>query len=108
MALSFPYFALVITPQMVLLSCRDGDEMAIEITILRHGFAVLRRQVDRPALRTSDRAVLAGLGGLLGRRKRGGSFVQPETLHRWHQDLLRRKWTQPTALVVRAYEPPQW
>ena len=60
--------------------------------MLRHEGAVLRRQVDRPALRPPDRALLAGLSGLLERRRRGRFFVQPETLIRWHRDLVRRKW----------------
>ena len=63
--------------------------------MLRHEVAVLRRQVARPALRPSDRALLAGLSRLLGRRRRGRFFVQPETLLRWHRDLVRRRWTYP-------------
>jgi transposase len=60
--------------------------------MLRHEVAVLRRQVDRPALRPPDRALLAGLSRLLDRRRRTRFFVQPETLLRWHRDLVRRKW----------------
>ena len=81
-------------------SCSDSsgvtsDELAIEVVMLRHEVAVLRRQVARPALRPSDRALLAGLSRLLGRRRLGGFFVQPETLLRWHRDLVRRRWTYP-------------
>ena len=47
---------------------RDDDgELAVEVVILRHEVAVLRRQVARPALRPSDRALLAGLSRLLSR-----------------------------------------
>ncbi len=60
--------------------------------MLRHEVAVLRRQVVRPALRPPDRALFAGLSRLLDRRRRGRFFVQPETLLRWHRDLVRRKW----------------
>jgi len=63
--------------------------------MLRHEVAVLRRQVARPALRPSDRALLAGLSRLLSRVRRGRFFVQPETLLRWHRDLVRRRWTYP-------------
>src|SRR5271167_3716033 len=62
--------------------------------MLRHEVAVLRRQVVRPALRPPDRALLAGLSRLLDRQRRGRFFVQPETLLRWHRDLIRHKWTQ--------------
>jgi putative transposase len=61
--------------------------------MLRHEVAVLRRQVVRPALQPVDRAVLAGLSRLLSAARRGRFFVQPETLLRWHRDLVRRKRT---------------
>ena len=63
--------------------------------MLRHEVAVLRRQVDRPALRPSDRALLAGLSRLIPRGKLHRFFVQPDTLLRWHRELVRRKWTYP-------------
>jgi transposase InsO family protein len=95
MALSFLYLAFTRILQLVRLSRWDGDQLAIEVVMLRHEVGVLRRQVVRPALQPSDRALLAGLGRLLDRRRRGRFFVQPETLLRWHRDLVRRKWTQP-------------
>ena len=64
----------------------------MEVVMLRHKVAVLRRKVARPALRPADRAVLAGLSRLLSAAGRGGFFVRPETLMRWHQDLVRRHW----------------
>jgi putative transposase len=92
MALSFLYLAFVRILQLVLLGRRDSDELAVEVVMLRHEVAVLRRQVVRPALRPTDRALLAGLSRLLDRRRRGRFFVRPETLLRWHRDLVRRKW----------------
>jgi len=107
--------------QLVRLSWSRQEDLAIEVVILRHEVAVLRRQVTRPALRWPDRAVLAGLSLALStaRQKR---FVQPETLLRWHRDLVRRKWTYahrrpgrpalPTgtvSLVIRlARDNPTW
>jgi putative transposase len=54
-------------------------------------------------LRHADRAVLAGLVRLLPRRAWRGMLVQPTTLLRWHQDLIRRRWTYPTGVAV-----PEW
>jgi hypothetical protein len=79
--------------QLVHLSCNGKEDLAIEIVMLRHEVAVLRRQVARPALKPADRAVLAGLSRLLSIARRGCLFVQPETLLRWHRELVRRKWT---------------
>jgi transposase InsO family protein len=92
MALSFLYLAFTRILQLVRLSRRDSDELATDIVMLRHEVAGLRRQVVRLALRPTDRALLAGLGRLLDRRRRGRFFVQPVTLLRWHRDLIRRTW----------------
>jgi putative transposase len=69
----------------------------------------------------ADRAVLAGLARLLPRPSWHRLFVRPETLLRWHQGLIRRRWSYPhprgrpavtaelRALVVRlARENPTW
>jgi putative transposase len=92
MALSFLYLAFTKILQLLILGRRDSNELAIEVLMLRHEVAVLRRQVVRPALRPPDRALLAGLSRLLDCRRRRRFFVQPETLLRWHRDLVRRKW----------------
>ena len=57
MALFFLYLAFVRTLQLLRLARGDGDELAIEVVMLRHEVAVLRRQVARPTLRPSDRAL---------------------------------------------------
>lgn len=121
MALSFLYQAFVRVLQILKLFRSDNTELVIEIVMLRHEVAVLRRQVARPALRPADRALLAGLSRLLAPRKLGRFFVQPTTLLRWHRDLVRRRWTYPhrsgrprvpagtVAIVVRlARENPTW
>ncbi len=121
MALSFLYLAFVRVLQLLRLFRRDHQELAIEVVVLRHEVAVLRRQVGRPALRPSDRALLAGLSRLLDRVLRGRFLVQPETLLRWHRDLVRRRWTYPhrtgrpsipagtvTSVLRLAKENPTW
>jgi putative transposase len=121
MALSFLYLAFVKILELIRLRNSDCDDLATEVVMLRHEIAVLRRQVTRPMLRPPDRALIAGLSRLMDRRRRGRFFVQPETLLRWHRDLVRRKWTQPhrpgrpsipagtVAIICRlAHENPTW
>ncbi len=121
MALSFLYLAFLRTIQIVFLQRSDDSDLAIEVVVLRHEVAVLRRQVARPALQPKDRALLAGLSRLIPRVKLHRFFVQPDTLLRWHRELIRRKWTYPkhsgrprisagtVQVVVRlARENPTW
>jgi len=121
MALSFIYLAFVRVLELLRLQRCDAADLAIEVIVLRHEVAVLRRRVTRPALRPADRALLAALSRLLSRSRRDGLFVQPETLLQWHRDLVRRRWTYPhrpgrpsmpvgtARLVVRlAKENPTW
>jgi hypothetical protein len=70
-------------------------EAEIEIAVLHHQLTVLRRQVKRPVYLASDRAFLAASSRLLRREAWGAFLVRPETLLRWHRQLVRRKWTRP-------------
>jgi len=79
--------------QILRLQRTDASDLAIEVVMLRQEVAVLRRQVARPALQPPDRALLAGLSRLISRTRLTRFFVQPDTLLRWHSELVRRKWT---------------
>jgi hypothetical protein len=48
--LSFLYRAFCRVLQLIGLICRSETDLAIEVVMLRHEVAVLRRQVSRPVL----------------------------------------------------------
>ena len=77
------------------LAVRSGRSKDLEIIVLRHQLAVLRRQNNRPALADEDRALLGAIAAALPRRRRAGWLVTPETLLRWHRRRTARHWTQP-------------
>lgn len=122
MTLSFLYRAYCRVLQLIRLVVRNDTDLAVEVVMLRHEVAFLRRQVHRPALEAPDRAVLAALARLLPRRRLGRFFVKPDTMLRWHRDLVAKRWTYPhgrpgrpgiptgtTALILRlAKENPTW
>jgi putative transposase len=89
----FLYWAVRRVLELLVLMRRDERAKEMEILVLRHELQVLRRQVARPRLRGSDRALLAALSSVLPRGRRRSFLVQPATLLRWHQDLVRRRWT---------------
>jgi hypothetical protein len=119
---SFVYLALRRALELILLCFRSAEAKEIEILVLRHELAVLRRQHPRPRLQPTDRALLAALSRLLPRIRWSVFLVRPVTLLRWHRRMVARRWTYPSTsigrppiseevqqLVVRlARENPRW
>jgi transposase InsO family protein len=95
MLASLLYLVLLRLLTLVAPSYRSDDAAQIEILVLRHQLAILRRQVKRPIYPCCDRALLAAASRILPRERWGAFLVRPETLLRWHRSLVARKWTRP-------------
>jgi putative transposase len=84
---------------------RTPNANEVEIAVLRHQLAVLRRQVGRPRYTPGDRMVLATLAKLLPRDRWKAFLVTLSTLLRWHRELIRRRWTYPATGRRRGLDP---
>src|SRR3954470_14340862 len=121
MALRLLYLIFLRLVGLLALLGRSSASKDIELLVLRHEVAVLRRGNPKPRMDWADRAVFAALIRRLPRPLRCHCLVTPNTILRWHRRLVRRQWTYPNrtgrppiddvlaALVVRmARENPRW
>jgi putative transposase len=95
MCLRFVFLLITRVAAWLRLSRREERWKTAEILILRHQVAVLqRRQPYRLKLNWADRALLAALLGLIPKARRQGLrlLVTPDTIVRWHRDIVRRRW----------------
>jgi putative transposase len=82
------------------LSRREDAWKTAEILILRHQLTVLqRRRPCRPRLNWADRALLAALLAVIPKARRQWLrlLVTPDTIVRWHRDIVRRRWAAGSA-----------
>jgi putative transposase len=119
---SFLYLVVRNLFALVWLLARPSRSKDLEILVLRHELAILRRQAIRPKLTRADRAVFAALSRTVPRTVWPSFLVKPETLLGWHRQLVARRWTYPhrkpgrpplerslrTLILRLARENPHW
>ena len=92
MLLSLAYALFRAVLDLLLIRTQRAHAREVELLVLRHEVRVLRRQAKRPGWRPGDRLVLAATSRRLPRHEWHRFPVRPETLLRWHRELVRRKW----------------
>src|SRR5829696_6604311 len=102
MLLSILYALVCLLVDLALVRCRRGAARDVELLALRHEVRVLRRTAKRTRWRPGDRLVLTILSRRMPRAVWSLFPIRPETLLRWHRDLVRRKWASSAGVAVRA------
>jgi putative transposase len=100
MCLRFVFLLITRVAAGLRLSRREEMWKTAEILILRHQLSVLqRRQPRRPNLDWADRALLAALLGVIPKARCQGLrlLITPDTIVRWHRDIVRRRWAARSA-----------
>ena len=85
---------------------RAKPELLGENAFLRQQLIVLRRQARRPHCTPADRALLVLLASRLRTWRHALLLVQPDTLLRWHRQLLRWHWRRTSRATSLAHRPP--
>jgi putative transposase len=120
-ALRLLYLIFLHLLNLLLMLGRSSASKDIELLVLRHEVAVLRRTTRRPRFDWADRELLAALVRRLPPLLRVHRLVTPGTILRWHRRLVANKWTYPhrvgrppveeavAALIARmAKDNPRW
>src|ERR1039457_748641 len=127
MCLRFMFLLTMQLAAWLRLSRREETWKTAKILILRHQLTLLQRRQPRcPKLNWADRALLVTLLSVIPKARRHGLrlLVTPDTILRWHRDIVRRRWAARSmrgktgrpatrrnisALVLRlARENPAW
>ncbi len=91
MSLRLLYLIFLQLVNLLMLLGRSSASKDVELLVLRHEVAVLRRAHPRPRLDWADRAVFAALVRELPQMLRWHRLVTPGTILRWYRRLVSQK-----------------
>jgi transposase InsO family protein len=89
------YLIFIQLVNLLLLLGRSSASKDVELLVLRHEVAVLRRANPKLWMDWADRAVFAALVRALPKILRMHRLITPGTILRWHRHLVANKWTYP-------------
>jgi hypothetical protein len=90
---------------VLMLLSRRKALMEVELLVLRHENAVLRRRVSRTRYEPADRLYFAALSRLLPRSRWRQVFpVTPATILRWHRSLMARRWDYTRVCCIKRFD----
>ncbi len=89
---SLAYAVVRLVLEALIVQGRANAELRAEVLALRHQLRVMERQAGRPRWQPCDRLLLAAISRVLTRPAWRSLLPSPETLLRWHRELVRQKW----------------
>ncbi len=91
-ALLFATFALVL--DLLHAATRGRRDLAVEVVVLRQQVRMYQRQATRaPRLTRWDKVLLAAIVTRYHALASAIVIVRPDTVLRWHREIVKRKWT---------------
>src|SRR6266581_1870222 len=85
--------------------CGGHRQLALENLALHQQFAVYKRSVTRPKLRTTDRLFWVGLARVWAGWRHSLVIVTPDTVLRWQRRRFREHWTKLSGRPTRGRPP---
>jgi putative transposase len=89
---SFAYAVVRLLLEILIVRGGSDARLRAEVLALRHQLGVLERQAGPARWQASDRLVPAAISRILPNTAGRSLLPSPETLLRWHRELVRRKW----------------
>jgi hypothetical protein len=89
---SLAYAVVRLVLEALIVQGRANAGLRAEVLALRHQLRVLKRQAGRPRWRPCDRLLLVAISRILIRPAWRSLLPSPETLLRWHRELVHHKW----------------
>jgi hypothetical protein len=86
--------ALALVLDLLHAATRGRRDLAVEVVALRQQVRLYQRQAHRaPCLSRWDKVLLAAILTRYRALASAVVIVQPDTVIRWHREIVRRKWT---------------